>query len=194
MDGKVPCIACGARILKATAERNSGQCAPCKSGTRAWIEESKRRIEQERNRLPEPNYWLPLVQKESKEGFDALSSAERIYFCACLLDGEVYNGGFEQYFTNSSGDHYYETEASLVALDLSECLDLLRQAKQVVFGQENVPLDRRARTQAASATLQVAAKYRRLEELDSRFVEAFKRTATRVEKFAVENNLLFVLK
>jgi Domain of unknown function (DUF4375) len=194
MDGKVPCIACGARILKATAERNGGKCAPCKSGTRASIEESKRRIEQERNRLPEPNYWLPLVDKESMEGFDALSSAERIYFCACLLDGEVYNGGFEQYFTNSSGDHYYETQASLSALDLSECLDLLRQAKLIVFGRENVPVDRQARTQAASATLQVAANCRRLDEIDTRFVEAFKRTGDRVEEFAVKNNLRFVLK
>lgn len=194
MDGKVSCIDCGALILKATADRNDGKCVPCKKGFRASIEDSKRRIEADRKRPPEPNYWLPLVDKESRKGFGSLSPAEKIYFCACLLDGEVHNGGFEQFFTNSSGSYYYESEASLAALDFTECLALLRQAKQALFGQEDVPAEYAPRVQAVLAALQNEDNIRHLDELDNSFVEAFKGAGKRVEEFAVQNNLQFVLK
>src|SRR6185369_14940424 len=101
---------CGAAILSTTAESTGGVCMPCKDGRREAIDARKREIRREREwELADPfrRLWLDLVRAtETTAGFAGLSEVEKQYFAVGLLELEVYNGGFDQYFFNSSGSFY----------------------------------------------------------------------------------------
>ena len=64
---------------------------------------------------PQALYWSALVNRvyDGREGFAGLSPAERSYYAVSVLSGEVHNGGFDQYFGNSSGDQYQAARAGL---------------------------------------------------------------------------------
>jgi Domain of unknown function (DUF4375) len=118
---KLPCSKCGVPILESTAMRTNGLCMPCKGGYRESIEKGKRYIREERERRltgPFRKLWVSLVEKvhQSPTGFDGLSHREKLYFAVGLLEGEVYNGGFHQYFFNNSGSYYSYAEEGLIAL------------------------------------------------------------------------------
>jgi hypothetical protein len=75
---------------------------------------------------------------ETPEGFQGLSEPEKRYYAVCLLEGEVYNGGFHQYFLNNSGGYYEYTLLGLQEIDALQSLDLLKNAKHVIFDDESV--------------------------------------------------------
>jgi len=77
----------------------------------------------------------------SPGGFNALSDPEKLYYALDLFQGEVNNGGFHQFFFNSSGSYYELIESGLVTFDEPQALELLHQAKQVVFPETLVPAD-----------------------------------------------------
>jgi uncharacterized protein DUF4375 len=77
-------------------------------------------------------------------GFDALSGAERVAFCIDELEREVNNGGFHQYFLNTSGNYAREAHAALVALGAPAMADLLAQAMDQ-FPSPGPPADQHAR-------------------------------------------------
>lgn len=54
--------------------------------------------------------------REAAVGYDALTPAERVVFLLDGLEREVNNGGFEQFFVNSAGDHSVDTPAALRSL------------------------------------------------------------------------------
>ena len=149
---KVTCRACGAAILEATSTRNGGLCMPCKGGTRASIEASRARATQERERNatdPFRIYWRQLVNRvhQTPSGFAGLSEQERQYFAVACLSGEVYNGGFDQFFSNSSGGLYEYAIRGLSSMGAAQSLELLLKAKQVLFDTADVPEDSAARWQ-----------------------------------------------
>ena len=76
-----------------------------------------------------------LWQAEATEGFQHLSSAERTVCLVFALEAEVQNGGFAQFFANSSGEFARETSAALAAVGASATDALLRQALEP-FGPE----------------------------------------------------------
>ena len=126
---------------------------PCKAGYRQSLEESKRRAVEEREALrsdPFRKLWVSLVAREngSPNGFDSLTEPERLYYSVGLLELEVYNGGFDQYFFNSSSSYYAHAEAGLALLGAAQALQLLRQAKEELFPAAAVPEDTKARRQA----------------------------------------------
>ena len=57
----------------------------------------------------------------------ALTLAEQHYYAVSVLKGEVYNGGVEQYFGNSSADHYLIACAGLRTLGALHTLALLER-------------------------------------------------------------------
>lgn len=85
--------------------------------------------------------WHELVRRihETPEGFQGLSDSEKCYFAVTKLVGEVYNGGFDQYFFNSSGSYYEYSMLGLKEIYADQALALLQQAKSVVFDTEKVP-------------------------------------------------------
>ena len=65
---------------------------------------------------------------------DSLTKEEQTLFLICGLEGEVNNGGFAQFFFNSSGDYSQETLAALNAIHADLTAHLLRQAMTIFPG------------------------------------------------------------
>lgn len=175
MTERHPCRTCGNLILASTAARTGGLCMPCKGGYRENIEHGKQLAKERKQYLASPQalYWSALVDRvyRTEEGFAGLALAEQHYYAVNCLSGEVYNGGFEQYFGNSSGDHYRVACAGLRALGAVQTLALLEEASRVLFGTQPVPLDQGARqmimpTYAEEGDAQCEAA---LDALDTRF-------------------------
>lgn len=195
MSEKQPCSACGNLILTSTAQRNEGLCMPCKGNYRQNIEAGKRYAEQQRKYLASPQalYWSALVDRvyRSAAGFSGLSVAEQHYYTVSVLVGEVYNGGFDQYFGNSSGEHYAQACDGLHVLGAHQTLALVHQAKAALFGDAPVPLDQGQR-QLAMPTYSDegdAACEAVLDALDTRFYADQDRLGERLLEFARQHRL-----
>ena len=191
MSEKIPCAACGTVILPSTAERTGGLCMPCKNGTRKNIEQAKEYYKRERELdeiCPFRSLWRRLVDKVYKQegGFAALSQEEKLYYSANVLIGEVYNGGFIQYFDNSSGEHYLYAELSLVRLGATNSLKLLRKAKEVLLGSFPVPQDHAERW----AAIRKHSDEPDLDALDVEFYKDTDQLDKKLEIFAIEAGLV----
>jgi hypothetical protein len=185
---KVPCSKCGAAILTSTADKNGGLCVPCRKGTRESLERAKRWYKEQRERErtdPFWKLWQTLVTRVDKaeSGLSALSDVEKQYFAVGLLDGEVYNGGFDQYFHNSSGGTYRWAVLGLEAMEAKRSLELLQRAKQVLFDFDDVPEDTSAR-RSYLAHKQSPSRSKRLEGLDDEYWKDPDTLAKRSEAFA----------
>ena len=175
------CVRCGDSIHPDTAARNAGLCLPCVRGNQLSIDERRAQHESrkaaERTRLasPEYRYWRELVDRvyKTEGGFASLSHGDRLYYLVNVLSGEVYNGGFDQFFSNSSGDRYAETLSALSEAGARESLSLLLQAKQTLFGQEDVPVERMIRYKLMRTSSETHPAFDHanstLDELDSLF-------------------------
>jgi len=136
-----------------------------------------------------------LVQRvhDSPNGFGGLSDPEKLYYAVALLRNEVNNGGFDQYFFNSSGSYYNYAEKGLVAIGAMQTLELLRQAKDIVFPAIPVPEDTQTRRELLSTiesdTLNPEWS-RKLDELDQRFYANSDNLTPRLEAFAREQGLI----
>ena len=193
---KVACKVCGALVLWDTAARNDGKCAPCHDGTRERIESAKKWHHEEREREktdPLRRLWRDLVHRayETPNGFASFSEAERQYFAVGLLEGDVHNGGFDQYFYNSSGDYYRYAIEGLEAMGALQALELLRRAKQVLFGFEEPEPDTERRRVLLRATVD-ASRSKRLASLDALFYEDPDSLGSKVEQFAKDRGLVSV--
>jgi hypothetical protein len=111
-----------------------------------------------------------LVHKvfETPDGFQGLSESEKRYFAVGVLDGDVYNGGFEQYFFNSSGAYFEYALLGLEEMGAVQSLALLKRAKLALFDDENIPEDTGERREMILKR-ESDARLRLLEELDNQF-------------------------
>jgi hypothetical protein len=178
-------------ILASTAARNGGICMPCKNGTRKSIESAKEHYAREREldrTCPFRALWRELVDKVHNRpgGFEALSEIEKQYYAVRVLVGEVYNGGFDQYFHNSSSDYSRYAELGLIRIGAKESLALFRASKAAVFGNDNVPREQVERRMRLKSTNDSPA----LELLDSKFWTDPDSMETKLERFAYEEGLV----
>lgn len=93
----------------------------CRQGIRESIEQSKEYYRKQREYDPYRELWVYLVKKVHGEenGFENLTKEEKLYFTVSIFEGEVYNGGMHQFFSNSSGEYYEEAVKGLKALKAS---------------------------------------------------------------------------
>lgn len=84
------------------------------------------------------------------EHFERLSPAQRSFYLNQCLEREVNNGGFEQFFGNSSGAHAHETIASLQEIGAKHTAGLLIEAI-AEFPGSIVPKDDAARAELIEA-------------------------------------------
>jgi hypothetical protein len=193
MSERVACTACGALILLSTAEANSGLCAPCKGGYRKNIEDGKRQREErkkaEANPDPATKHWRWLVKQvyHSPGGFAGLSAENQMYFAACLLEGEIYNGGFDQYFSNSSADYYAHAVRGLQEIGATACCRIVLAAKQSFFGAHDVPDTQASRWDHIRRMAPVREK--ELRELDRSFNKAAATARDLVAQYARKHRL-----
>ena len=199
MSQKVPCSKCGVPILESTAMRTNGLCMPCKGGYRVSIEEGKRYIREERERrLTDPyrKLWVSLVEKvyQSPTGFDGLSHPQKLYFAVGLLEGDVYNGGFHQYFFNDSGSYYAYAEEGLIAVGAFQTLELLQEAKETLFPGVPVPVKTAERRHSfpshPEGSLSTPKWSEKLDDLNKRFWADSEGVAIRFEAFARNHELI----
>lgn len=74
-------------------------------------------------------------------GVDAMTPVQRSYYCVWILDAEVRNGGFLQYFSNSYGENVEVVRAALHAMGSTSAEQIVSDAI-AVFGAGGVPRDR----------------------------------------------------
>jgi hypothetical protein len=167
---------------------------PCKTGKREIMEAGKRRIREERESdLTDPlrRLWRDLVKRvhDTTDGLADLSEMEKQYFAVCLLDGEIYNGGFDQYFFNHSGTYYSHALLGLESMGAAQALTLLLRAKHVLFAFNEVPEDterRRAILQKSSSDSHTL----RLKQLDELYGKDPDGLRLRCEAFAQRHKLI----
>jgi hypothetical protein len=192
MTQRLACTRCGDSIHPDTAKANAGLCMPCKGGYRERIEEGKRQRVKDREYAasPEARYWRDLVSRASPNA-SALAGPERTYFAVSCLIGEVYNGGFDQFFSNTSGELYREALEGLEQMQATESVSLLRRAKAVLFGAAEVPFAREARM-ALMPTFgadESAPEWSQLEVLDNAFWKDPDKLGERCATYAKEHHL-----
>jgi hypothetical protein len=141
---KTNCRECRVEILATTAESTDGLCMPCKNGTRKNIDEGKRNYEERKKYDPWRELWTSLVKRAYavQDGWMQFSNPERLYYAVSVLDGEVYNGGMHQFFSNSSGDLYDEALSGLRTLGAENATRLLMNAATVLFDDIDPPKSR----------------------------------------------------
>lgn len=90
------------------------------------------------------------------EGIGALTEPERVFFVVMALEGEVNNGGFSQYFYNSSGNFAGKAVKALNEIGAHRTAEICAKALSVFGG--DVPTDWNERQE-------------RLDELDEEMLE-----------------------
>lgn len=87
---------------------------------------------------------LLFVKSKYGERVDLLNEEERVVLFIEMLEAQVNNGGFYQYFFNSSGNYVYETLKSLKRINAHTTTNLLQRAINI-FPVSPVPKDQKVR-------------------------------------------------
>jgi len=104
--------------------------------------------------------------RRGQVGFDALTEPEKVLVTLWALEAEVNNGGFDQFFFNSSGDCAYFAPRALQILGATEMSEIAARAN-AVFGPDGPPREWNARQEALFALSDSAQTL--LEALDVAF-------------------------
>ncbi|NBG67157.1 DMP19 family protein [Acidiluteibacter ferrifornacis] len=97
---------------------------------------------------------------------DKLTDEQKLFFYIQCLEREINNGGFNQYFFNSSGDFAHKTVKSLQTIGAKKTAVILQKAIDQ-FPNSNVPEDRIERQEILEQIQETADLV--WEELDQKF-------------------------
>ncbi len=75
-----------------------------------------------------------ISDKITRTGFDSLSHAEQVLYRIYWVEAEVNNGGFDQYFFNTSGNDAIDTPASLEEIGAHHTVQIVRDAISIFPG------------------------------------------------------------
>ena len=136
------CIYCGS--TRQMIEKFNWKCSKEKIpqdriiNERVYNEIAKREAEVKLSKETEP--WKRILFKvyHTKEGITSLDQNEFEYYVLNSLTGEVYNGGLEQYFGNSSGDNYTSLMAVLEKYGHLKLKNRIQRIKNHIFGDADV--------------------------------------------------------
>jgi len=192
-DETTNCVVCGNPMFVRTAEKYDGHCVPCAMGYRESLEQGRLFYEEQKRRESDPDvlFWRSLCKRVDNRalGFNSLPGPEKLYFAVCLLEGEIYNGGFDQYFTNSSADYFDYALSGLEKMGDELGLELTLKAKRLLFDDTDVPKHiERLDYFEATKILDVPEVSDILDELDAAFVKNYEEVlSSRLTTFAIEN-------
>ena len=97
---------------------------------------------------------------------DKLTEQQKQFYYNQCLEREINNGGFNQYFFNSSGDFAHKTVQSLQTIGANKTADILQKAIDQ-FPNSNVPEDRTERQEILEQIQETANVV--WEDLDQKF-------------------------
>jgi hypothetical protein len=100
---------------------------------KVYNEIAKREANARLSKETEP--WGRIIYKvfHTNDGLSGLDPDEYDYYILNCLIGEVYNGGLEQYFGNTSGDHYSKLLTVLEKYGYLKCIALLQPVPTCVL-------------------------------------------------------------
>ena len=99
----------------------------------------------EREDMAASRIWMFLSKfVEDDPELKTFTQPQRYVLVVEDFEAEINNGGFDQYFVNSAGDHAHLCLSALEAIGASDALDLLKQAV-AVFPDGKAPSDREER-------------------------------------------------
>jgi Domain of unknown function (DUF4375) len=104
--------------------------------------------------------------KFGKEDFDTQSMPQKIFSAIWALESEVNNGGFSQYFLNSSNESAGFVVEALNTIDAPQTADICRRAIEVAFPAGLPTTEEGIHAQAADFSDEIREK---LEPLDQEF-------------------------
>lgn len=104
--------------------------------------------------------------------------------------GDVYNGGFHQYFLNDSGSYYAYAEEGLIAIGALQTCELLNEAKRVLFASDAVPVKISERRKALQDLVKTEPESQKLDDLDRRYYLDAEGIDARMKAFARDCELL----
>jgi hypothetical protein len=127
-------------------------------------------------------------ERLAHEGYGALSPAQRVLVCVWGTCGEIDNGGFDQFFFNTSGDWAGDAEAAFRTIGAHELAAIVRSAIEIFpdGGPSPDHVVRHLQLDGLSPEAQA-----RLSELDRRFDS---RNVDRLLAAFVEQNLDEILR
>ena len=99
---------------------------------------------------------------------DEMTEPQKLFYYNQDLEREINNGGFSQYFSNTSGDNAHETVLSLKAIGADKTADILQKAIDQ-FPNKTVPKDRDKRTEIVEEIEETADEV--WSDLDQKFYE-----------------------
>ena len=102
------------------------------------------------------------------DNMEILSEPQKQFYYNQCLEREVNNGGFNQYFYNSSGDFAHQTIQSLKAIGAYKTSEILQKAIDQ-FPEGKVPTDREERIELVEQIEEEANEI--WEELDQQFFQ-----------------------
>jgi hypothetical protein len=102
------------------------------------------------------------------DSFETLAERDRILVAIWWLEGDVNNGGFGQYFRNSSGDQAWFAPQALRRIGAEKMTAIVEEAN-AEFGPGGPPRDRDERQERLLAM--TGAQRARLDALDRRFCD-----------------------
>jgi hypothetical protein len=71
---------------------------------------------------------IKLADKEESGGLGSLTPAEQTFFLVWWFEAELNNGGFDQFFDNSTGNHAVHTVSALDRIGATTCANIVRRA------------------------------------------------------------------
>ena len=74
-----------------------------------------------------------IQEKEAASGYASLDKREKVFFAIWTLEAEVNNGGFDQFYFNSSGDVALEVPGALRAIGANHTAEIVDKAN-ALFG------------------------------------------------------------
>ena len=125
-----------------------------------------------------------VFDRYQKLGYEKLSRSEQVFQCVWGLEGEVNNGGFDQYYFNSAGDCALDTVAALEVIGAKHTANLVRQTN-AVFGKAGPSPDRFTRQKQLFALDDTKTK--RLSELDEEFLKYNDKLGQLLEAYVSKN-------
>lgn len=132
-----------------------------------------------------------VFNRYGKLGYDTLAQPEKVFVCVWGLEGEVNNGGFDQYYFNSSGDHALDAVASLEAIGARHTANLVRQAN-ALFGDAGPSPDRFTRQKQLDTLGD--AKTKKMNEIEQAFFKYEDKLGQLLEAYVSKNADAFRLK
>ena len=130
--------------------------------------------------------FIKISAREENIGWDALSSAERTIATAMLLWYEVGNGGFHQYFFNTTGDLSLKAPGAFRAIGAIETADVVEKANEL-FGSEGPNVNQLKRQAQLGAFTDFHLN--KLDELDKFIFDDPEDIENLISMFALRNGL-----